>query len=110
MSPACQNCYAEAMSHRLKAMGVNGYADGFKLTLLPERLADPMQRKRSTIYFVNPMNDLFHERIPASHIRQVFDVMKKAPQHAFQVLTKRADKGEGFVASYDASHHPYLAL
>jgi protein gp37 len=110
ISPGCQNCYAETMARRLKAMGVNGYANGFKLTLLPERLADPIQRKRPTIYFVNSMSDLFHDKIPASYIRQVFDVMKKAPQHTFQVLTKRADKMKEFFSAYEASTNAWLGV
>ncbi len=108
ISPGCQNCYAETMARRLKAMGANGYANGFKLTLLPERLIDPLERRKPTIYFVNSMSDLFHEKIPASYIRQVFDVMKHAPQHTFQVLTKRADKMAEFLGAYQASTNAWL--
>ena len=108
ISPGCQNCYAETMSHRLKAMGVNGYENGFKLTLLPKRLSDPLERKKPTIYFVNSMSDLFHEKIPAAYIRQVFDVMKKAPQHTFQVLTKRDNKMAEFFKTYQASTNAWL--
>ncbi|MEK6700352.1 MAG: phage Gp37/Gp68 family protein [Nitrospirota bacterium] len=108
ISPGCQNCYAETMARRLKAMGVNGYENGFKLTLLPQRLSDPLQRKKPTIYFVNSMSDLFHEKIPAAYIQQVFDVMKKAPQHTFQVLTKRADKMTEFFKTYQASTNAWL--
>jgi protein gp37 len=32
ISPGCENCYAERMSHRLKAMGQHKYRNGFKLT------------------------------------------------------------------------------
>ena len=42
--------------------------------------------------FVNSMSDLFHEAIPDSYIRQVFDVMGEAHWHTFQVLTKRQDR------------------
>jgi protein gp37 len=38
------------------------------------------------------MSDLFHEAVPAPYIQQVFDVMRAAPQHVFQVLTKRSDR------------------
>jgi protein gp37 len=108
ISPGCQNCYAETMSRRLKAMGVNGYENGFKLTLLPKRLTDPLERNKPTIYFVNSMSDLFHEKIPATYIKQVFDVMKKAPQHTFQILTKRADKMAEFFKTYQASTNAWL--
>ena len=43
ISPGCKNCYAETMSRRLKAMGVHGYENGFRLTLMPDRLAEPHQ-------------------------------------------------------------------
>lgn len=92
VSPGCAHCYAEVMARRLKAMGVNGYENGFEVTLLPNRLEEPLLRKTPTIYFVNSMGDLFHEDIPDEYIRQVFDVIRRAPQHTFQVLTKRASR------------------
>jgi protein gp37 len=42
--------------------------------------------------FVNSMSDLFHEEVPKGFIQAVFDVMKRAPYHRFQVLTKRAKR------------------
>ncbi len=110
ISPGCQNCYAETMARRLKAMGANGYANGFKLTLLPERLSDPVERKKPTIYFVNSMSDLFHEDIPDKYIRQVFDVMKQTPRHTFQVLTKRAELMARFFRDYLASTNAWLGV
>jgi len=64
ISPGCKNCYAEAMAKRLQSMGVQGYDNGFGLTLLPERLLQPLQRRKPTTYFVNSMSDVFHEDIP----------------------------------------------
>ena len=92
ISPGCAHCYAEVMAKRLKAMGVKGYDNGFRLTLLPERLEEPISRKRPTVYFVNSMSDLFHEEIPDSYLLQVLSVIRKAPQHIFQILTKRAER------------------
>ena len=92
ISPGCKNCYAEVMARRLRAIGVHGYESGFRLKLLPERLAEPLERRKPTIYFVNSMSDLFHEKVPFEYIHQVFDVMARAPQHTFQVLTKRAGR------------------
>jgi protein gp37 len=110
ISPGCQNCYAEIMARRLKAMGANGYANGFKLTLLPERLADPIERRKPTIYFVNSMSDLFHEGIPNSYISRVLDVMKQTPQHTFQVLTKRAGRLVEFFQDYRASTNAWIGV
>lgn len=92
VSPGCKNCYAETMARRLRAMGVKGYENGFRLSLMPGRLTEPLLRSKPTVYFVNSMSDLFHEKVPFEYIDQVFDVVAKAPQHTFQVLTKRADR------------------
>ena len=92
ISPGCKHCYAEKMALRLQAMGMRGYENGFGLSLMPERLAEPLERRKPTIYFVNSMSDLFHEEVPFEYIDKVFDVMRQAHQHTFQVLTKRAER------------------
>lgn len=91
-SPGCANCYANMMARRLQAMNVKGYENGFKLTLLPGRLDEPLKREKSTMYFVDSMSDLFHEEIPDEYIQQVLEIIRQAPQHIFQILTKRAKR------------------
>lgn len=90
VSPGCKHCYAETMSKRLQAMGTIGYENGFKLTLLPERLCQPYQRRKPTMYFVNSMSDLFQPGVPYDFIDQVFNVIKETPWHTYQILTKRS--------------------
>ena len=90
ISPGCKHCYAETMARRLRAMGARGYENGFQLSILPERLAEPLKRRKPTTYFVNSMSDLFHNDIPFAFLDQVFDVIKRTPQHTYQILTKRA--------------------
>lgn len=80
------------MAQRLQAMGTHGYENGFKLTLLPSRLQEPLQRKKKTVYFVNSMSDVFHEDVPFEYIDQIFESIAKTPQHTYQILTKRADR------------------
>lgn len=92
ISPGCKHCYAELMAQRLQAMGTHGYENGFKLTLLPSRLQEPLQRKKKTVYFVNSMSDVFHEDVPFEYIDQIFESIAKTPQHTYQILTKRADR------------------
>ena len=89
VSSGCKHCYAERMSMRLKAMGVKKYAKGFELTLHPDVLGEPLKWKKSRIIFVCSMSDLFHEDVPFPFIWQVFEVMREADWHTFQVLTKR---------------------
>ena len=110
VSPGCLNCYAEAMARRLKGIGAKGYENGFTLTLQPDRLREPLLRKKPTIYFVNSMSDMFHEEIPDDYILQVFDVIKSAPQHTFQVLTKRAERMAQFFKSYNVPENAWLGV
>ena len=110
ISPGCKNCYAETMAKRLQAMGMRGYENGFRLTLMPERLSEPLERRKPTVYFVNSMSDLFHEKVPFDYIRQVFDVMAQAPQHTFQVLTKRAERMAEFCAGVTVPPNVWLGV
>ncbi|HCH0556389.1 MULTISPECIES: DUF5131 family protein [Pseudomonadota] len=96
ISQGCKHCYAESMAKRLQAMGTPGYENGFKLTVLRNRLEEPLRRKKPTVYFVNSMSDLFHKQIPDTYVEEVFDVIARCPQHTFQVLTKRADRLAAF--------------
>lgn len=79
VSSGCKHCYAETMALRLKAMGTKGYENGFDVTLLPERLSQPLRRKKPTKYFVNSMSDLFHEAVPFDFIDRVFLTINKTP-------------------------------
>lgn len=71
-------------------MNTPGYGNGFELSLLPERLEQPLRRKAPTMYFVNSMSDLFHDRIPFSFVDKVFETISGTPRHTYQILTKRA--------------------
>lgn len=92
VSAGCKNCYAESMSFRLKAMGAPGYENGFKFTLMSERLEQPLKRKKPTKYFVNSMSDLFHEKMPYEFLDNIFNIIERTPQHIYQILTKRENE------------------
>ena len=92
ISPGCKHCYAERMSQRLRAMGVEKYRNGFSVTLHESALGDPLRWKKPRLVFVNSMSDLFYESVPASFIESVFAVMNRASRHTFQVLTKRPER------------------
>jgi protein gp37 len=92
ISAGCLNCYAERMARRLRAMGQPNYRNGFKLTLHPHTLELPLRWRRPRIIFVNSMSDLFHKDVPPDFIGKILDVMQQAPQHCFQVLTKRSER------------------
>jgi protein gp37 len=92
ISQGCKFCYAEVMSKRLHAMGIEKYKDNFKVRKHESALNTPYTWKKSKIVFVNSMSDLFHPKVPLSFIKKVFKVMNDNKQHIFQVLTKRADR------------------
>jgi protein gp37 len=92
ISPGCKHCYAERLAKRLQAMGNPNYANGFKLAFHEQALEIPLRWKRPTTIFVNSMSDLFQKGVPLDFIQRVFDVMRRADWHRFQVLTKRADR------------------
>jgi protein gp37 len=71
-------------------MGQPNYANGFKLTVQEQMLELPLRWKTPQMIFVNSMSDLFHRDVTTEYINRVFDVMKRARQHRFQVLTKRS--------------------
>ncbi|QID19365.1 phage Gp37/Gp68 family protein [Nitrogeniibacter mangrovi] len=110
VSPGCKHCYAEVMADRLQAMGTRGYENGFRLTMLADRLKDPLKRKKPTVYFVNSMSDLFHEDIPFGYIDQVFDTIRQADWHTFQILTKRADRLAEYFKNKRAPANAWLGV
>lgn len=110
ISAGCKHCYAEVMARRLQAMGTPGYENGFALRLIEERLNDPMKRKKATIYFVNSMSDLFHEKVPSEYIDRVMDVISQTPQHSYQILTKRAARMARYFKSRAVPSNAWLGV
>jgi protein gp37 len=92
ISAGCKFCYAEVMSRRLQAMGLDKYKDGFQVAEHADALDLPYSWRGSKLVFVNSMSDLFHPEISIQFIQRVFAVMNNTPQHTYQVLTKRADR------------------
>ena len=110
VSPGCKNCYAKSMATRLQAMGVAGYDNGFRLSLVPERIKQPLLRHKPTVYFVNSMSDLFHEKIPDSYLARVFSVIRDTPQHTYQILTKRPTRMQRYFEGQAVPDNVWLGV
>lgn len=101
VSEGCRFCYAEKISLS------NGWTKkdwtapnaAENVALHTDRLEQPLHWKKPCMIFVNSMSDLFHELIPTSFIDEVWDVMKRCPQHTFQVLTKRPSRMLSYMQS-----------
>jgi protein gp37 len=99
------NCYAAKLTGgRLKhlpayeGLAEKGRFNG-KVRLLPDRLNWPLKWRKARKIFVSDMADLFHKDVPDDYIAQVFAVMSSAPQHSFQVLTKRHARMRSLLSS-----------
>ena len=109
-SSGCKNCYAETMAIRLKAMNVVGYENGFEFNIVPSRLNDPFKKKKPTVFFVNSMSDIFHEKMPIEYLDKIFNVIEKTPHHTYQVLTKRADRMFEYLSKREIPKNIWLGV
>jgi protein gp37 len=91
-------------------MGQPNYAKGFELTLHERSLDLPLHWRKPRRIFVNSMSDLFHKDVPAEFVGQVFDVMRRADWHQFQVLTKRAERLEELAPSLPWPRHVWMGV
>lgn len=105
VSPGCTNCYAERMSARLKGMGQKKYAKGFEFVEHKDAIDTPTKWKKPKRIFVNSMSDLFHEDATQGFLDSVFHTMLHlAPQHTYQILTKRASRLANFSQEFSNEH------
>jgi protein gp37 len=110
VSPGCAHCYAKTFAERWRGTPSHPYEQGFDLKLWPERLEQPLRWSRPRMIFVNSMSDLFHEDISDDYIGQVFDVMARAEQHTFQVLTKRHERMAALAPTLDWPRNVWMGV
>ncbi|MBR4931877.1 MAG: phage Gp37/Gp68 family protein [Alphaproteobacteria bacterium] len=110
ISQGCLNCYAETMSRRLNAMGLEKYSNGFNLTLHSDCLDEPLQWKKSHNIFVCSMSDLFHKDVPFDFIDKVMLIIKKTPHHRYQILTKRAERMAEYFQNRNIPQNAWLGV
>ena len=92
VSPGCKHCYAQTFAERWRGIPGHPYEQGFDLRLVPEKMSEPLRWKRPRRIFVNSMSDLFQDGVDLDFIRRVFETMRAADWHTYQVLTKRAER------------------
>jgi protein gp37 len=119
VSAGCDHCYALTLAGRLKAMGQAKYqhdgdsrtsGPGFAVTIHPGELDTPKRWRRPRRIFVNSMSDLFHPKVPADFVEQVFEVMATTPQHTYQVLTKRPKRARQLLRDWTPSPNAWLGV
>ena len=115
VSPGCTNCYAmklagTRMQHHPSRAGLTrdskaGPVWTGEVRFNEQWLDQPLRWKRPRLIFVCAHGDPFHENVPDAWIDRVFAVMALAPQHTFQVLTKRAERMRDYVSGTNDQWH-----
>lgn len=109
VSAGCTNCYAMGLAatrlrHHPSREGLTRITGGRavwtgEVRLNEQWLDQPLRWKRERMIFVCAHGDLFHEAVPDEWIDRVFAVMALAPQHTFQVLTKRPERMRAYLCA-----------
>ena len=120
VSPGCTNCYAMRLAgtrlrHHPSREGLTdpskaGPIWNGQVRFNEQWLDQPLRWTRPRMVFVCAHGDLFHESVPDAWIDAVFAVMAMAPQHVFQVLTKRTSRMRRYIKTLskepaDRLHH-----
>lgn len=101
-STGCAHCYSESLSRRWGAPEfVNRNLDRVEC-FLDERVLERIERRRKpTKFFLCDMTDWFGGWVPEQFIDRIIVTIGRCREHAFQLLTKRADRmAEYFNARY----------
>jgi protein gp37 len=114
VSPGCDHCYAETLVNRFAGHN-KAFPNRFEVVTMrgQKMLEQPLRWTRPRRIFVNSLSDLFHADVPDDFIAEVFAVMALAPQHAFQLLTKRHARMRSLLNDYGFQSevaHEILAL
>ena len=103
VSPGCTNCYAQRIASRLQAMGQQKYQGTTRksgrrhvwtgrVNVDSVALDAPLRWRKPLRIFVNSMSDLFQDGVDDGVIWTIWEVMREATWHTFQVLTKRPER------------------
>lgn len=112
ISPACKNCYAELMAEKLHRWGTAGYENKFQFTVHNDRIekAEPLHRKKPTLYFINNMSDTFHEDVDEKTIDKIINIATMAFWHNFYILTKRSTRMKEYFEGKDIPDNLWLGV
>lgn len=109
VSAGCTNCYAMRQAGRFSGHGqpyedlVRKTSKGFtwlgEMRLVEKDIEAPLHWRKPCKIFVASMSDPFHESVPDVWLDRIFAVMALAPQHTFQLLTKRPERMQAYLTA-----------
>lgn len=116
VSEGCRNCYAERVAARFSGPGEayeglavmkNGEPRWTgEVRFTEKHLRDPLRWKTPMRIFVNSMSDLFHPGVSDEMLVRIFEIMAMAPQHVYQILTKRPERMRAWLGEVFAADPP----
>lgn len=119
VSEGCEHCWHLAMCDRLLANPKisleqgNAYAGGAPM-LLPERLADPLKRKKPARIGVQLMGDLFYEDVSLRTFDRIYTIIMEAERlklgHTFIMLTKRPHRMQRLINPREPLENLWLGI
>lgn len=93
-----EDCWARRVTRRMAGNPKSPYSKwGFEPHFYPERIQEPLFKKKPSLIGVAFMGDLFGEWVPAEWIEQVIDACQRAEWHKFLFLTKNPSRYRHFV-------------
>lgn len=110
ISAGCENCYAEKWHKRLQSIGLEKYKRNFNFVRTHESELDKRFVKKPSKIFINSMGDLFHHSVSYHFVFKVLEVIRKNPQHIFQILTKRPGRMGYFFANKSFLENLWLGV
>ncbi len=124
VSQGCDNCYAVRMANRFSKEGQPFYgyvrdktawgkpypAWSGRVQVIDEKLDEPLHWKRPRMVFVNSMSDTFHHLVSFRFVNRMMDVIRRCPDHTFQILTKRADRMFKYFTTNDVPGNVWIGV
>lgn len=96
ISPGCRLCWSARLAStrhahlpRYAGLAEGGVFNG-TVRVIAEEADAPLHMRKPRLLFVTSNADLFHHLVPVEHVARLFAAMIAAPQHVYQLLTKRA--------------------
>lgn len=109
----CTNCYAMAQAAKINSKHYEGVVrwvgkqpnmktvwTGVINQSPPHILDKPRKIKEPSMIFVNSMSDFFHQDMVFKYQLDAMKVMEETPRHVYQILTKRPEEIQKFLAQY----------
>jgi len=108
VSTECRHCYAEQLAEQRR--GTNAFPRGFEFTLRPHKLTEPRRLKTPSLVFTNSMTDMWFEDVAFAEIDRAFAAIREAPQHRYQILTKRPERAVEYFADREIPSSAWLGV